>query len=382
MSGERQVLIERGTDARYVPTGHLIYALRGTLLAVPFDVARLEVATGPVSLIEGVASGAWTGSTHFSISDTGSLVYVDIFPEIARTLVWVDREGHEEPVTAEPRAYTYPRISPDGSRVAIDIWDQERDIWIWDFDRETLTRLTFDARRDLYPLWTPDGQRIVFSSYDGLAYNLFWKTADGTGPAQRLSDSPNSQYPNSISPDGKQLVFRESTAEGDDLWALSLQGERSPKAIVATEFNELNGEISPDGRWLAYQSNESGLSREIYVRPFPNADEGRWQISTEGGRLPLWGRDGRELFYLAPDGRLIVVPVQTNPSFTAGSAEILFEKTYYEIEGAGRFYDISPDGRRFLMIKESEADTSAPMSMTVVLNWFEELKARVPTGER
>jgi len=383
-TGERRVLIEEGTDARYVSTGHLVYALRGTLLAVPFDAARTEVSGGPVSLVEGVATaGMWTGAAHFSFSETGSLVYVDGFEnEIARTLVWVDREGREESLAAEPRAYAYPRISPDGTRVALDIRDQEQDIWIWDFARETLTRLTFDAGRDLYPLWTPDGRRIVFGSgvSSGGAANLFWKAADGTGVAEQLTDSPIHQVPQSISPDGKQLVYRETTVKsGNDLRVLSLEGERSSEALQATAFDELNAEVSPDGRWLAYQSNESGQG-EIYVRTFPNVNEGRWQISTGGGTRPLWGPVGSELFYLARGGRLMVVPVQTDPSFTAGRAEILFEEPYYvEASVAGRAYDISPDGRRFLMIKESEEDTSVPMSMTVVLNWFEELERLVPT---
>jgi serine/threonine-protein kinase len=381
-TGERLVLIEGGRDARYVPTGHLVYALRGTLLAVPFDAARLEVTGGPVSLIEGVATaGVHSGAAHFSVSDTGSMVYVDAFEnETARTFVWVDREGREERLEAEPRAYRYPRISPDGTRVALDIRDQELDTWIWDFARETLTRLTFDVGWDEYALWTPDGRRIVFSSPRGGAVNLFWKAADGTGAAERLTDSPNRQYPHTFSLDGKQLVFREITADrGADLRVLSLEGERSTKALLATEYNEINGELSPDGRWLAYQSNESGED-DIYVRPFPNASKGRWQISTGGGEKPLWGPDGRELFYMTPSGRLMVVPLQTDPSFATGSAEFLFVETYH-VRDEGRTYDISPDGQRFLMIKESKDDSSAPRSMTVVLNWFEELKARVPTGK-
>jgi serine/threonine-protein kinase len=350
---------------------------------VPFDTARLEVTGGPVSLIEGVATTNG-GVAHFSFSDTGFLVYVDALEtEIARTLVWVDREGREEPLEAEPRAYTYPRISPDSTRVALDIRDQELDIWIWDFARETLTRLTFDAGEEIHPCWTPDGRRIVFSSNRGGTYNLHWKAADGTGAAEQLAESPNRNFPHSISSDGKQLVFREIPAGGrSDLRLFSLEGERSSKVLLATEFSEYNGEVSPDGRWLAYQSNTSG-QYEIYVRPFPNVNEGRWPISTGGGTRPLWGPGGRELFYLASSGRLMVVPVQTESSFTAGIAEVLFAESYFAGTsvggGSGRTYDISPDGRRFLMIKESGADTSAPMSMTVVLNWFEELKARVPT---
>jgi serine/threonine-protein kinase len=240
--------------------------------------------------------------------------------------------------------------------------------------------MTFYSGRDVFSLWTPDGRRIVFGSNRGGAFNLFWKAADGTGAAEQLTESPNNQVPQSLSPDGKQLVFREITpGVRDDLRVLLLEGERSSKALVATEFVELNGEVSPDGRWLAYESNESG-QYEIWVRPFPNVNGGLYQISTGGGSRPLWGPEGRELFYLASGRRLTVVPVQTNPSFTAGSAEILFEDPYWAA-GAGRPYDISPDGRRFLMVKESEDDTSALRSVTVVLNWFEELKARVPTGK-
>jgi serine/threonine-protein kinase len=309
------------------------------------------------------------------------MVYVDDFETtIARTLVWVDREAREEPLSAEPRAYTYPRISPDGTQAAIDIRDQEHDIGIWDFARQMLTRFTFDAGRDRFPVWTPEGRLILFSSGRYGGRDIFGKAADGTGAAEQLTDSLSTKGPLSISPDGKQLVYWESTSESaTDLRVLSLEGERSSKALLATEFTEQNGVFSPDGRWMAYQSNESGQF-EIYVRPFPNVNEGRWPISIGGGTRPLWGPGGRELFYLGPGGRLMVVPVQTTPNFTAGTAEILFERSYYA-GGAGisgRTYDISPDGQRFLMIKESD-DTSTPQSMTVVLNWFEELKARVPT---
>jgi Tol biopolymer transport system component len=383
-TGERRVLIEGGTDARYVPTGHLVYALRRSILAVPFDADRLEVTGGPVSLVDGVATGygALTGAAHFSVSDTGSMVYFDDFETgIARTLVWVDREGREEPLSAGARAYTYPRISPDGTREALDIRDQEHDIWIWDFAREILTRLTSDAGRDRIPIWTPEGRLVLFTSGRYGGRDIFGKAADGTGQAEQIIDSPNSAAPSSISPDGKLLVILADYIEsGPNLRVLSLEGERSPKALLVTEFSELNGEVSPDGRWLAYQSNESGQF-EIYVRPFPNVHEGRWPISTGGGTRPLWAPGGRELFYLSPGGRLMVVPVQTASSFAAGSAEILFDEPYF-VGGVGilgRTYDISPDGRRFLMIKESEEATSASLSMTVVLNWFEELKARVPT---
>ena len=223
-TGERKVLVEGGRDARYVPTGHLVYVLDRTLWAVPFDVDELEVTGGPIPMAEGVVTaGELTGAAQFSVSDTGALLYVTGSDLAVRTLVWVDRDGREEALAAEPRAYTYPRISPDGGRVALDIRDEESDIWIWDFARETLSRFTFDPGRDQYPIWTPDGLRVVFGSEREGTTNLFWKAADGTGNVERLSESENRQFPLTVSPDGSRLVFRELP---------SRTGIRSPRAIA------------------------------------------------------------------------------------------------------------------------------------------------------
>jgi len=378
-TGERKVLIEGGRDARYLPTGHLVYVLEGTLWAVPFDADELEVTGGPIPMAEDVmTAGSRTGAAHFSVSDTGALVYVSGSDLQSRTLVWVDRDGREESLSAEPRAYIYPRISPDGDRVAVPVEDQDYDIWIWDFARETLTRLTFAPGEDTYPVWTPDGRRVAFASErDGTA-NLYWKAADGTGAVERLTESENRQYPYAFTPDTKQLVFLEVDEQGLDLGVISLEGSSEP--LLATEFNERNGEISPDGRWLAYESDESGQP-EIYVRPFPSVDEGKWQVSTGGGRRPLWAPDGRELFYLASSGtRLMAVGVRTEPSFAPGNAEVVFEGSFFAPPGApGRTYDIAPDGERFLMIKDSGSDETSSTEFILVQNWFEELKRLVPT---
>ena len=372
-TGERKVLIEGGRDARYVPTGHLVYVLDGTLLAVPFDVDKLEVTGGPIPMAEGVmTAGVRTGAAHFSVSDTGGLVYVSGSGLESHTLVWVDRDGREEALAAEPRAYRYPRISPDGSRVAVDMRDQESDIWIWDFARETLTRLTFAPGGDLLPVWTPDGRQVAFASNRDGTFDLYWKAADGTGAVERLTESENNQFPYAFTPDGKQLVFLE-VGQNRDLGVLSLEGSSEP--LLATEFAERNAEISPDGRWLAYESNASGQN-EIYVRPFPNVEDGQWLISSGGGTRPLWAPDGRELFYLAPGARLMAVDVQTEPSFAPGNAEEVFAG-YYAPAG-GRPYDISPDGERFLMIKESAGVDST--EFITVINWHEELLRLVPVN--
>ncbi|GMR23768.1 MAG: hypothetical protein BMS9Abin37_2232 [Acidobacteriota bacterium] len=376
-TGERKVLIEGGREARYVPAGHLIYVSDGTLLAVPFEVDALEVTGGPVSLVEGVMNAVRvSGAAQFSVSDTGSLVYVvGSGSDTERTLVWVDRDGNEEALAAEPHVYRYPRISPDGGRVALDVADQKLDIWIWDFARETLTRLTFDPAREDYPAWTPDGQRVAFSSLREGPRKMYWKAADGTGAVERLTESENAQVPYAFSPDG-QLVFRESGADQNaDLGVLTLDGATEP--LLATEFDERNAEISPNGRWLAYESNISGQS-EIYVRPFPNVEDGQWLISKSGGQRPLWAPDGRELFYLVPGTKLMAVEVQTEPSFAAGNAKVVFEGPYSE-GPFGRTYDISPDGKRFLMIKERASEETSSPELILVLNWFQELKRLVPT---
>ena len=377
-TGERKVLVRGGSNPLYALTGHIIYGVDGTLLAVPFDLDRLEVTGEPVPVLEGVMTDP-SGAVEFTLSADGSLVYVAGEPQGGplRSLVWVDRQGKEEPLRAPPRAYNYPRISPDGTRVALDLRDQEEDIWIWDLTRETLTRLTFDPDQDYYPVWTPDSQRVAFSSAREGQRNLFWKAAEGTGSVERLTESSNIQYAYSFSADGEALVFRETQPDtGDDLRMLSLVEDRAVKTLVATQFRERNAELSPDGNWMAYQSNASGQD-QIYVRPFPAVDEGQWMISTSGGTHPLWAPDGRELFYLS-DPALMAVPIQTDPSFMPGTPELLFEGDYRA--GQGRSYDVAPDGQQFLMIKwvvPSDEGSNAP-ELIIVENWFEELKERVP----
>ena len=381
-TGEQKGLVPGGTNARYASTGHIVYAVQGALRGVPFDLGRLEVRGDPVPVLEGVMTKG-VGAANFSLSADGSLVYISggARGETAQLLVWVNREGREEPVGARPRDYFYPRISPDGTRVALDIRDEEEDIWIWDFARETLTRLTFDPGRDQYPVWTSNGERVIFSSFREEAANLFWKAADGTGTVERLLESPNDQRAYSISPDGRRLVFEETVPEtGSDLATLSLGGERASATILQTAFNETNAEISPNGRWLAYQSDASGQP-EVYVRPFPDVDEGRWLVSTGGGTRPLWAPDGRELFYFNR-GAMMTVSFDedlTAPTFTARTPTILFEGQYFD-EPPGRTFDIDPDGRRFLMIRAGvQTDEAAsPPELIVVENWFEELKQIVP----
>lgn len=281
-----------------------------------------------------------------------------------------------------PRAYTSPRISPDGTKVALNVNDQEQDIWIWDFARQTLTRLTFNPGQDRFPVWSPDGRRIAFSTSRGGGAegdtDLFWRPADGTGSPERLLAGSSDVFPASFLPDATGvLVFGSLLGEGnDDIAVLRMDGERTTTPLLATPFRDLTPELSPDGRWLAYASDESGR-QEIYVRPFPDINAGRWQVSTGGGMQPLWARSGQELFY-RDGGAVMAVPVEMDPSFAVGYPQVLFQGPY-ATGSDSRSYDVSPDGGRFLMIKEAR-DTPTSAQIIVVLNWVSELQRLVPTG--
>jgi serine/threonine-protein kinase len=376
-SGEQKTLVP-GSHARYVPTGHLVYGISGTLRAVAFDLGRLEVIGASVPVLDGVATTR-IGEVAFDVSTDGTLVFVPggLHGE-TRRLVWVDRQGNEEPISAPPSAYYIPRLSPDGTRAALDNRETTADIWIWDFDRRTMTRFTFGTAA--YPLWTPDGKRLIFTSFEDGVGNLSWRASDGTTPLERLTEGKNSRYPSTISPDGNRLVLREEAgATGLDIAMLSLDGDRRPEPLLGTRHNELNAEISPDGRWLAYKSNRSGQD-EIYVRPFPNVGGGQWQISTDGGEQPAWAQSGRSLFYRAFDGTLMEVPVELQPRFAAGTPTRLVEGRHL-LGGPGRAYDVSPDGERFLMITKGDGsgDGVSDPIISVVLNWFAELERLAPT---
>ncbi len=377
MSGAVNTIAAGGGQARYASSGHVVYGFSGTLRAIRFDVRTLTASGNPVPVVDRVITKA-SGTATFALSTNGSLVYEagDIVATGERTLVWVDRNGVEEVLAPEKRAYVYPRISPDGKRLALDIRDQESDIWVWDFARRSLQRLTFDPGLNRGGIWTRDSRRLIFSGELDGAESLFSQEADGSGAPERLTTALRGRphVPYSMAPDGTHVLFGEPGQPPYDVFTLQLGGDHARAAVLNAPYNEHNAEVSPNGRWLAYQSDESGTN-EIYVRRYPTLDS-RAQISSGGGTRPMWARDGRELFYLKPDNTLVVVPVERSDTggFVAGASKALFQGPYYALQ-AGRSYDISPDGKRFVMIKES---TSAPVQLLVVQNWFAELNRLVP----
>jgi serine/threonine-protein kinase len=387
-TGMSKILLRGGSDARYAPSGHLVYTAAGTLRAVPFDLDRLEVSGAPVPVIPDVAtSGA--GGANFALADNGTLVYAPAGTNSTiagpRTLVWVDRQGREEPIDAPPRSYLYPRLSPDGTRVALDIRDEQSDIWLFDLTRNNLRRVTFDPGIDQFPVWTPDGRRIVFSTSRGgrSGRTISSQAADGSGFPEPLSRADDEiRFPTAISPDGTRLIIMEAdsgaTGVTADILALRLDGNGEVEPLIQTNAGERNAEISPNGRWLAYQSDESGRL-EVYVRPFPAVNSGKTQVSINGGGWPLWSRDGRELFYLGPDRAVMSTRVEPGDTWAGSTPTKIVNNPYLKPPDAlfGRTYDVSPDGKRFLMIKPSTGQTS---SFILVQNWLEELKRLVPTN--
>lgn len=366
-----------------LPAGYLIYAQAANLIAVPFDIRRLQVGGSAVRVVQGVmqSSGSdGSGVAQYSVSATGSLVYVPGSLEASQSrLVWVSRNGAEKPLGVPPGNYNQPRISPDGERVAFDVTDDEgTQVSVYNTARETLSRLTFGGRLNEYPVWTLDGKRIVFMSNRDNKFHIYWQLADGAGGLERLT-SGNTEVPFSWSPEGPQLIYLEQPRPGTaDIWVLRPNSDGAGPFLQAGFFLDAP-QISPDGRWLAYASTESGRL-EIYVQPYPGLG-GKWQVSTEGGTEPQWSRSARELFYRSGD-KMMAVEINTQPRFVAGKPKQLFEGQYLRTPSgfARANYDVSADGQRFLMLKPVSSVQATELN--VVLNWTEELKRLVPAGNK
>jgi serine/threonine-protein kinase len=380
-TGERKVVLRGGSFARYAPSGHLVYASKGALFAVPFDLKKLQVAGSPAPVAQNVFWNSTEGAAQVSFSATGVLTYLHGGPEAPKyPVVWVDRQGGTTKLLDEPGAYGNPRLSPDGKQLALTVLrDGNFDIWVYDIERGVPTRLTFDDAADTEQVWSPDGRFVVFSSGRKGADNLYRKRADGSGDEEQLTTGDSPKWATSWSSDGRSIAHVAMSPSGNFDIAVLSPDAHTDTPLLNSSFREADGAISPDGRWLAYSSNESGRL-EVYVRPFPSGG-GRWQVSDAGGGSPRWARSGKELFYRTDDAVMVVSIDAHGDGLQTGKPQRVFSGAFRGgttgvAIGGNTFadYDVSADGRRFVMFPASTEDVTNRGVITLVTPWFDELK--------
>ena len=378
-TGQKKVLIDGGTHPRYSPSGHLVYARNGQLLAVRFDPNRLEVTGQPSTVLEGVLMSRNSGVANFDIAASGDLAYIPGKAEGgARTLVWVDRSGRAEKVPLPTRSYLHPRISPDGRKVAVEIEGSHHDIYVYDFTSGVLSNITTDGVSH-WPVWSPDGRDVGYRSGPMGRFQLWQVRADRSRAPESVPATGVSQSVESYSPDGRAIAYT-AAAPGvpPKVTVVALQGDRTPRQLDNSRYAQGSPKFSPDGRWLAYCSNESGKP-EVYVQAFPGPGP-RIQVSSDGGTDPVWRRTGAELFYRNGDS-MMAVPVSPAPSFANGRPHELWKGHYSHGMSSScgpagptsSNYDVTPDGERFLMINDEDQDSATSRQAVVVLGWADEL---------
>lgn len=386
----RKVLLRGAMYPRYLPSGHLLYLREGGLYAAPFDLKRQEITGAAAPVFESVAYSETSGGAEFSFSETGLFAYVPGKGFAAGSSIqWMDASGQLKPLRSTPMSYRFPRFSPDGTRLAVNVAEPSIDIWVYDWLRDTFTRLTFGPGRNEAPVWTPDGQRLAFASdRDGGPENIYWQRADGTGPVQRLTESKNEQIPWSWTPHGEALLFVEvSEGQKTDIWKLPVEGnERSgwkpgkPEVLLNSPFVEYAPAVSPDGRWLAYASNESGKF-QVYVTPFPSGS-GKWPVSSSGGQYPVWSPNGKDLFYENGEdelGQMMVASYTESPGSFRVEKPRLWSPARFTFLGPSPTVGLHPDGKRFAVLEESREPEINKVDL--LLNFFDEVRRRVPTGK-
>jgi Tol biopolymer transport system component len=382
-TGERKVIHRGGYYARYVPTGHVLYVQNGTLFALPFDAERLEAKGSQMPVLEDLETNPAEGSAQYGVSDNGLLTYLPRAEGLAPfTIATTDREGRAQPLWKAPGIYGGPRLSPDGRSLVVSVQrDGNWDVWVYDLDREVATRITFGERYDADPVWSPDGRWIAYESEVDGKDGVFRKRADGTGDAEVVLGPGTMTFPapTSWSPDGRLLMFQPDGGGGrSDLYVVEADGRGKPEPVMKTQYDESGGAFSPDGRWVAYTSDETGR-REVFVTSFPPGG-GKWQISDGGGAQAKWRRDGRELFFRSDEGVMSARVSAEGSSLRAGKPDLVFRGPFLGgLRGlllpGFNFpdYDVSGDGRRFVVFTGGGSKRSAARAR-VVLNWFEELK--------
>jgi serine/threonine-protein kinase len=371
----RRVLVG-GAAARYVSTGHLVYADATALKAVEFDLERRATRGEAFAASNiAVATTADNAAAEFALSDTGTLLYLAPGHQTTadlRTLAWVDRRGVEEPLSQPPNYYQFPRVSPQGTHVALDMNIRgNRNVWTLDLDRGMLMPLTTQPTEDMMPVWSVDGRHLLFGSDRGGDFDVYSQPADGSSEAVAVSVSPGMQVPHSITPDGTRVaVYEDGNLSVLDLETSILQ----PLLHDGAEHGI--SEVSPDGHWIAYEAVDSTGQFEVFVRPFPEVEAGREKVSLNGGRFPRWGLPGSgELFYLTPKGELVVVTLELASGLRVSAPTKIFDLERPPPYRAPRPYDVAPDGR-FLVTRPVVTAADQRTEVLVELNWFEDLFAR------
>ncbi len=378
-TGQTKTLIEGGTHPRYSPSGHLLYARDGKIFAIRFDAKRLETMGQPFTVLEGVLMSRNSGLANYDVSASGDLVYI---PGVAdkgeRTLVWVDRNGRVEPLKLPQRAYLHPRISPDMRQLAIEIEGPNHNFYVYDFAREVLAQMTADGVSH-WPVWSPDGTELVYRSGRMGAFRMWQVPTDRSRPAAQLPGTGISQSAESWSPDGHALAYTAITPEaGSHIMVQSLKGDHESHPFADIKAGAGSPKFSPDGRWLAYCSNET-KKPQVYVQAFPGPGA-KIQVSSDGGTDPVWKRTGEELYFRNGD-KMMAVSVSTAPTFRAGRPRVLWEGHYSHGMSTScgppgptsSNYDVTADGKRFLMIKDEAPDTAYSKQIVVVLGWADEV---------
>jgi Tol biopolymer transport system component len=372
-SKARHRVLVANSNAAYSPPGLLLFLRERALMAQPFDASKAVTTGDPVPIAEQVDTSSWGFAEfqgQFSVSQNGILAYSSGI-SINLQLTWVDRSGKVVGTVGTPGIMMAPTLSPDGNTVAVDRLDPQtgfRDIWLDDLKRGTASRFTFNSKSSAYPVWSPDGSHIAFSATPERVKDLYQKATSGATQDEALEKSALSKYTTDWSRDGRYIIYMVGDPNTDaDIWVLPLFGDRKPFPYLKTEFQEGFGKLSPNGQWLAYQSNETKRF-EVYVQTFPTAG-GKWQVSTNGGSSPIWSRDGRELYFLGADQKMMVVEVKDSVKFEASVPKALFD--VHTVNGVVFVFDVSKDGR-FLIPTPVEQSASVPM--TVVLNWQAALK--------